>query len=75
MTWVLFDMPSDDFHHKNMENSGLYRRAAEYGDVNAMNSYLASFVIPEIGREVPELRFIGNLSISETIRRMVQLKS
>ena len=57
-----------DYHHQNLEGLGLYRRAGLNGNTDDMNTYIASFVMPEIKASNPDLRFHQQLSIHATMK-------
>ena len=64
----------DDYHFRNMENQGCFRRAGKYGVCDEMNRYMATFVVPELAREDQELRWTTPVSITGTLERLMEIE-
>lgn len=64
-----------DYHHKNMTNLGLYNQAGIHGSVDNLNDYIATYMHPKLSQSARVLRLKGMLSMSDTIRRLMDLKT
>ena len=67
----ILEKTMDDYHHQNMALSNCYRRAAN-GKCDEMNTYIATYMIPEIVRKHPEMQYNPPPSIHALMTKLME---